>query len=198
MAEEKQTLILGGDEEDLLLGGGDVDDSPNQMPVLGVGGKRKNTLKGHGNSINHFDLFIASAISDGKSVGIDTSVGTQPFKYWGKRHFANELVWQQFSHFLAIEAVRQISSACELGREVDTDDDGKALAVGTAMQYFSNFLNKVLQKPAQPDDSAEVKAFFCRLQRLQRESRCRLLKRFPTICVTIWSVDSFLTVYQEL
>ena len=70
----------------------------------------------------------------------------KPFHLWRKSDFANEEIFQQFAHYLANHAVKKITVQKEAGDLVNNvDADGEALAIGTALQYFSNFLQAVIR-----------------------------------------------------
>ena len=67
------------------------------------------------------------------------------FSEWTAIEFADKLVYQEFAFYLSHNAVKAIvRSKCD-GSPVGEDEDGVPLAIGSARQYFSNFLQFVLQ-----------------------------------------------------
>jgi len=54
---------------------------------------------------------------------------------------ANQQTFQEFAYFLAKDAIKNIKAQIHKGEAVSEDHNGDPLAVSTAQQYFSNFLN---------------------------------------------------------
>ena len=113
---------------------------------LGTGGSRPNTLvSGHSSVIKHFDKMIELAKEEGKGVGPSRLI--KPFVEWTKEDFANEETFGEMAYYLARDAVKEIRGCRDKGEAIPEDQDGEALAISTAMQYMSNFVQSVLHIP---------------------------------------------------
>jgi hypothetical protein len=115
------------------------------LPRLGAGGSRPKTLSGHSNVIKHFDKMIELAKVEGKGVGPSRLL--KPYAEWTKEDFGNEETFGEMAYYLARDAVKEIKGCRDNGEAIPEDQDGEALAVFTAMQYMSNFVQSVLQMP---------------------------------------------------
>jgi len=61
--------------------------------------------------------------------------------------FGHEEIFGEMAYFLARDAVKEIKCCRDNGVEIPEDQHGEALAISTAMQYMSNFVQAVLQMP---------------------------------------------------
>ena len=135
------------------------DEETLEPPEIGEGGSRPKTNHGQNSAIKHFDEFVEYYKEKGKLVGSIKEVGNRPFAEWKLHHFAQEEVYRQFAHYLAKVAVVNIKSAKSNKEEIKSDDDGQALFITTALQYHSNFVNKILDHVKEdPHATAEIKA----------------------------------------
>ena len=113
---------------------------------LGGGGSRPKTISGHQNVIKHFDKMIELVKAEGKGVGPNRFL--EPHAEWTKQDFANEETFGEMAYYLlARNAVKEIKGCRDQGEAIPEDQDGEALAISTALQYLSNFVQSVIQMP---------------------------------------------------
>jgi hypothetical protein len=117
-----------------------------QLGKLGTG-SRPRTIQGHATAIGHFEKMIAFAVEQGLGVGPNLIVDKPLFTQWTKQDFANELIFGEFAYYLARNAVKDIKEKRDSGAAIPENLDGEAIAVSSAMQYMSNFVQAVLQLP---------------------------------------------------
>jgi len=81
---------------------------------------------------------------------INTGVGFKclftMFESWSAEDFANELVYQEFGFYLSKIAAKAVVKSKTDGEQIAEDEDGVPLAISSARQYFSNFMQAVIQK----------------------------------------------------
>jgi len=140
----------------------------SSLSRLGAGGSRPKTIVGHNNVIKHFNKMIELAQAEGKHVGVNGPL--KPYGEWTKEDFGNEDVFGEMAYYLARNAVKEIKGCRDNGQVIPEDQDGEALAVSTAMQYMSNFVQSVLQMPGKV-------AFFDEFKHLPKGESPPWLKR---------------------
>ena len=155
---------------------------------LGTGGTRPKTIWGQSSSILHFN----DMISDGPGVGVKKL--KKLFKKWKKEEFADETVFQQFGYYLAKEATTFVTTKKSKGEAIPETEDGEVLAVSTALQYFSNFLQAViqLQFDANVDKSSSAFMFFEPFKNLPKGESVPWVKRIRDDIRTVMERDLIL------
>ena len=116
-----------------------------QLGKLGSGSRPK-TRQGQITAITHFEKMIEFAVEQGTGVGPNFIVKPS-FQQWTKWDFANEQIFGEFAYYLARNAVKEIKEKRDTGNEIPENFDGEAIAVSSAMQYMSNFVQAVLHLP---------------------------------------------------
>ena len=117
--------------------------SSSNLERLGVGGRAKKTHEGQNSAMKQFEKFLEYAKE--KHIGVGARKIHKAYNSWTKVDYANEMVFQEFAYYLAKEAVKEISTNKQAGKIIEEDADGEALAISTALQYFSNFVQFVVK-----------------------------------------------------
>ena len=105
----------------------------------GTDGKAPKTGQGYENAIKMFDQFVDKAIAE--NIGIGPLKLFKKYQMLTAEELANQQIFQEFAYFLGKDAIKNIKAQIHKGEAVSEDHNGDPLAVSTAQQYFSNFLN---------------------------------------------------------
>jgi hypothetical protein len=108
---------------------------------FGSGGSAQKTTEGYENAIIQFSKFVDNCRDVNTGYGLEKSFSY--FQDAKTSEMANEQVFRQFAYYLGKEAVKKVTKGGEPFKETQ---DGEPLAISTALQYFSNFTNTLLQK----------------------------------------------------
>lgn len=146
-----------------------------ELRKLGVGGQRTKTLDGLKTGINHFNDFINTCRT--KGIGAGKMKVFKNFHDWTSEEFSNELVFQEFAFYLAHDAVKSIVTTKNNGEAIKENDDGEPLAVSSARQYFSNFLQAVLRNHGNKSDGSAIDGFFQQFSNLKKGESIPWMKR---------------------
>ena len=107
-------------------------------PTLGTVGTRPSTLNGQSCGAKQYNNFV-------KYFNTTHRTKFPLFENASKDDFANVLIWQNFAHYLAKSAVKTVTIPNNSINGIEETVNGEPLVFTTALQYFSNILQKVLK-----------------------------------------------------
>jgi len=142
---------------------------------LGTGGRQQKTIDGHGTGVTHFNDFIN--LCRDKNIGAGANKVFKYFEKWTADDFSNELVFQEYAFYLAHDAVKVVVATKNKGEAIKETEDGEPLAISTARQYFSNFLQAVIKKHGEKADGTAKEGFFKQFQNLKKGESIPWVKR---------------------
>ena len=86
-------------------------------------------------------------------------------------------MFQEYAFYLAHDAVKVVVATKNKGEAIKETEDGEPLAISTARQYFSNFLQAVIKKHGEKADGTAKEGFFKQFQNLKKGESIPWVKR---------------------
>jgi hypothetical protein len=136
---------------------------PPPPRTLGTGGRRPKTVSGQKTAILQFNKFVAT-----HPEGVGTAKLNLKYEQRPRKSFTDKLLYNQFSFYLAVEAVKDAVKTKRNNEAIPENEDGEVLMVSTALQYFSNFLNAVLNTKTSGNMTPEETQFFGEFESLKK------------------------------